>query len=94
MARHRRELAWDGCLNVRDLGGHTTQDGRGTRYGRVVRVDCVRQLTEAGWQAVSDCGIRTVLDLRGDYELRDDLPGDVSPRQPRAASAARKSRAR
>jgi protein-tyrosine phosphatase len=69
-----RELAWEGCLNVRDLGGLPTEDGGETRYGRVVRADSVRQLTDAGWQAVADYGVRTVVDLRGDYELRDDPP--------------------
>jgi protein-tyrosine phosphatase len=71
-----RELAWEGCLNVRDLGGLPTQDGGETRYGRVVRADSVRLLTDAGWRAVADYGIRTVVDLRGDYELGDD-PGDL-----------------
>ena len=28
-----RDLTWDGLLNVRDLGGHTTEDGGETRYG-------------------------------------------------------------
>ena len=69
-------LVWEGCLNVRDLGGLPTDDGGETRYGRVVRADSVRQLTDAGWRAVADYGIRTVVDLRGDYELRDD-PGDL-----------------
>jgi protein-tyrosine phosphatase len=77
VARHRRDLDWEGCLNVRDLGGHPTQDGGETRYGRVVRADSVRQLTDAGWKAVADYGIRTVVDLRGDYELRDDPPGEL-----------------
>jgi protein-tyrosine phosphatase len=71
-----RELRWEGCLNVRDLGGLPTEDGGETRYGRVVRADSVRQLTDAGWRAVADYGIRTVVDLRGDYELRED-PGDL-----------------
>lgn len=77
MTLHRRELAWDGCLNVRDLGGHRTRDGGETRYGAVVRADSVRQLTDAGWQAAVDYGIRTVVDLRGDHELRDDPPADL-----------------
>lgn len=72
-----RELAWEGCLNVRDLGGLPTEDGGETRYGRVIRADSVRQLTDAGWQAVADYGVRTVVDLRGDYELRDDPPGEL-----------------
>ena len=77
MALHRRELAWEGCLNVRDLGGHPTRDGGETRYGAVVRADSVSQLTPAGWEALVDYGVRTVLDLRGDQEREDDPPGDL-----------------
>jgi protein tyrosine/serine phosphatase len=77
LAGQRRELAWEGCLNVRDLGGLPTQDQGETHYGRVVRADSVRQLTDAGWKAAADYGVRTVVDLRGDYELRDDPPGEL-----------------
>lgn len=73
-----RELTWDGCLNVRDLGGHPTEDGGETRYGAVVRADSVRQLTETGWDAVVEYGIRTVIDLRGSHERHDDPPIDPS----------------
>jgi protein-tyrosine phosphatase len=71
---HERELAWEGCLNVRDLGGHRTLDGGETKYGAIVRADSIRQLTEAGWQSAFDYGIRTVVDLRGDHELEADPP--------------------
>ena len=77
MVLHQRDLAWEGCLNVRDLGGHRTADGGETRYGAVVRADSVRQLTEAGWQAAVDYGIRTVVDLRGDHELEADPPAEL-----------------
>jgi protein-tyrosine phosphatase len=72
-----RELVWDGCLNVRDLGGHATDDGGETRYGAIVRSDSVSQLSEAGWRALVDHGIRTVLDLRGDHEREDDPPAEL-----------------
>lgn len=72
-----RELTWEGCLNVRDLGGHPTEDGGETRYGAVVRADSVRQLTETGWEAVVEYGIRTVIDLRGSHERHDDPPIDL-----------------
>ena len=39
-------LAWEGCVNVRDLGGLPTEDGRRTRLGGVVRSDNVRRLTD------------------------------------------------
>jgi protein-tyrosine phosphatase len=77
VAPHRRDLAWEGCLNVRDLGGHRLAGGEETRYGSVVRADSIRQLTEAGWQAAVDYGIRTAIDLRGDHELRDDPPAEL-----------------
>jgi protein-tyrosine phosphatase len=72
-----RDLAWDGCLNVRDLGGHPTEDGGETAYGRIVRADSVGQLSEAGWEALVAYGVRTVLDLRGDHEREDDPPGEL-----------------
>ena len=69
-----RDLAWDGCLNVRDLGGHPTEDGGETRYDSVVRADSLHQLTEDGWRAVVEYGIRTVVDLRMDEEREGDPP--------------------
>ena len=72
-----RHLAWDGCVNVRDLGGQRTEDGAVTRFGAVVRADSVRQLSEEGWEAAVAYGIRTVLDLRFHEELQADPPGDV-----------------
>jgi protein tyrosine/serine phosphatase len=71
-----RDLTWDGCLNVRDLGGFPA-DGGETRFGSVVRADSVSQLTRAGWEALAGYGVRTVLDLRGDHEREDDPPRDL-----------------
>jgi protein-tyrosine phosphatase len=75
--RSPRDLDWDGCLNVRDLGGHQTKDGGETRYGAVVRADSIRQLSPAGWRDVVGYGIRTVVDLRGEHELADDPPDEI-----------------
>jgi protein-tyrosine phosphatase len=69
-----RNLTWDGCVNVRDLGGHPTEDGSETRFGAVVRADCVRQLSDAGWNALVAHGIRTIVDLRFHSELEADPP--------------------
>lgn len=73
-----RTLDWDGCTNVRDLGGHVTEDGRETRYGAVVRADSVRKLSGAGWEALVDYGISRIVDLRLARELEDD-PSHVPP---------------
>jgi protein-tyrosine phosphatase len=77
LRRKRRDLDWDGCLNVRDLGGHRMREGGETRFGAVVRADSVRQLTDAGWEAAVDYGVRTVVDLRMDSELAADPPAEL-----------------
>jgi protein-tyrosine phosphatase len=69
-----RVLDWDGCLNVRDLGGLPTDDGSVTRAGRVVRADSVGQLSDDGWQALADYGIETIVDLRFPRERAEDSP--------------------
>jgi protein tyrosine/serine phosphatase len=70
-------LAWDGCLNVRDLGGLPTEDGRRTRLGAVVRSDNVRGLTDDGWRALAEHGVQRIVDLRFPEELAEDQPRDV-----------------
>ena len=77
MSSHRRELAWEGCLNVRDLGGHRTDDGGETRYGAVIRADSVRHLSDAGWEAAVGHGVGTVIDLRTSRELQADPPAEL-----------------
>jgi protein-tyrosine phosphatase len=72
-----RDLVWDGCLNVRDLGGLPTADGGETRRGAVVRADSVRQLKDDGWRALVDHGVRLVVDLRGDHEREEDPPAEL-----------------
>ena len=72
-----RNLAWGGLLNARDLGGHPTEEGGETRWSSVVRADSVRQLTDAGWQALVDYGVRTIVDLRSDEELAEDPPAEL-----------------
>lgn len=75
----RRHLDWKGCFNVRDLGGLPTTDGRRTRWGAVVRSDALDGLTAAGWTALIEHGVRTIIDLRND----DERGPDASPRPTR-----------
>lgn len=72
-----RDLSWEGCLNVRDLGGQPTTDGAETRYASIIRADSIRQLTDAGWTAAVDYGVRSVIDLRMEVELEADPPADL-----------------
>jgi protein-tyrosine phosphatase len=71
----QRALAWDGCSNVRDLGGLPTVDGRETARGAVVRGDAPDRLSPAGWEALRAYGIRTIVDLRNDDELGGEPTG-------------------
>jgi protein-tyrosine phosphatase len=72
-----RELVWDGLLNVRDLGGHPTENGGETHFGKIVRADAIRRLSKEGWQALLDYGIRTIVDLRMDEERQADPPAEL-----------------
>ena len=69
----RRHLTWDGCSNVRDLGGL----GR-IRHGALVRADALQQLSAEGWRALERHGIRTIVDLRNP----DEIGEDAAPRPP------------
>jgi hypothetical protein len=71
-----REIAWDGFFNARDLGGLPAAGGRRTRHGALIRSADLRFVTRAGWRAAFDAGVRTIVDLRNDDEVRPvDGPG-------------------
>ncbi len=72
-----RRLEWDGCLNVRDLGGVPLEGGRHTRFGSLVRADNIRRLSDDGWRALADHGVVRIVDLRWPEELDEDPPRDV-----------------
>lgn len=72
-----RALDWEGCANVRDLGGVPLPDGRVTKSGVLVRSDNVRKLSDRGWQSLAEHGIARIVDLRWPEELTDDPPRDV-----------------
>jgi protein-tyrosine phosphatase len=75
-----RVLKWDGCENVRDLGGLLTCDGRMTRWKAVVRSDSPARLTPAGWSALYAYGIRTIISLYT-YGMTEDAL-DFKPAYP------------
>ena len=67
-----RVLRWDGCYNVRDLGGLTTRDGRTVRRAALVRADLLCRLTETSRSAPIEHGIRTIVDVRFADEVARD----------------------
>ena len=70
---NQRILAWEGCNNVRDLGGLRTADGGMTVLGNIVRGDCPARLTEQGWSELYAYGIRTIITLRTIGMLENEL---------------------
>ena len=72
-----RALSWDGCANVRELGGLPTADGRTIRPGALVRSDRASRLTEQGWASLLEHGVTTIVDLRADEERLEDPPREL-----------------
>jgi protein tyrosine/serine phosphatase len=69
----------DGAVNVRDLGGLPTEDGRTTRRRRLLRADNLQDLSEADVRLlVDDFGVRQVLDLRTAAEIELEGPGPIT----------------
>lgn len=82
MYHSARELIWDGCHNLRDLGGIRTLDGSVTRRRSIIRGDCPtgldlsssnesKGLSISGWRALRSYGVRTIVNLR---ETRCNYP--------------------
>jgi protein-tyrosine phosphatase len=77
-----RNLAWDGYLNARDLGGLPTplSSTGSTIFGRVARGPRRELLTKDGWRDAQRWGLAAIVDLRCAYEIgaRDGDP-QVAP---------------
>lgn len=81
-AHQHRHVRLEGALNVRDLGGLPTQDGKRTRHGVLFRSDTLAHLTPADQVRLADLGLATVIDLRTEEERTrapDRLPEGPAP---------------
>ena len=68
----------EGAVNVRDVGGLPTVDGRSTRPGVLLRADNLQGLTPADVARLTgELGVRTVLDLRTGREVEQEGPGPL-----------------
>ncbi len=71
-------IALEGAVNVRDVGGLPTVDGRRTREGVLVRADNLQELTPADVVRLTrDLGVRNVVDLRTDAERHLEGPSPL-----------------
>ena len=68
----------DGAVNVRDVGGLPTVDGRSTKPGVLLRADNLQDLSEADVaRLVDELGLTTVVDLRSTGEVHLAGPGPL-----------------
>ncbi|MER5961810.1 tyrosine-protein phosphatase [Streptomyces sp. NPDC002057] len=67
-----RRIPLQGAVNVRDLGGYPTYDGRRVRYGLAYRGDHLARLTDPDLSTLDGLGLRTVVDLRIPLEVGQD----------------------
>lgn len=66
----RRIIPLFAVHNFRDLGGYPTQDGRVTKWRTLYRADGLYRLTPEDARQVVDLGVRTVVDLRTNNEVK------------------------
>jgi protein-tyrosine phosphatase len=64
-----RNLAFSTTYNFRDVGGYPGLDGRTVRWRRLFRADSLHRLEGDDWAAFGALGVRTVVDLRRDFEV-------------------------
>ncbi len=71
----------EGVYNLRDLGGLPTEDGRVTRHGRVFRSDSLQSVSARDVALLHDTlGVRSLIDLRGEDEVRAEGRGSLVDR--------------
>ncbi len=74
-----RWIELDGAVNVRDVAGLPTTDGRTVQPGRLIRSDNLQGLSERDVELlVEDIGVRSVADLRTGVEVEHEGPGPLT----------------
>ena len=83
------EFAYDrvihlkGTTNTRDIGGYQTSDQRSLLWRQIIRSENLSRLTAKDFQKLEEIGLKTVIDLRTDHELKKAptvWQGDNPPR--------------
>jgi protein-tyrosine phosphatase len=69
---YERRVELEGAVNFRDLGGYLTGDGQRTRWRVLFRADGLGELSEVDITLLRQLGLRTVIDLRSDYEVEQN----------------------
>jgi protein-tyrosine phosphatase len=64
-----RQVALDGAVNVRDIGGYRSVHGPEVMRGRLFRGDSLSRLTNGDVERLDRLGLRTVIDFRSAGEV-------------------------
>ncbi|MCI7472655.1 MAG: tyrosine-protein phosphatase [Clostridiales bacterium] len=75
----QRRIVLGKMLNLRDLGGYPTAEGKTTRWGTLLRGDNPAGLSDADVGQLLERNITTIIDLRSPAE-RDFLPDELANR--------------
>lgn len=63
-----RKLPLKGAINVRDIGGYKTNDGKRVKWGLLFRGDQLSKLEQSDIELLQRIGIKTIIDYRSDHE--------------------------
>lgn len=64
-----RFIQIESTINLRDIGGYTTSDGKTTKWGKVYRSEELAHLPEESVADLEKLGIRNIYDFRDDHKL-------------------------
>lgn len=64
----KRILNLDGAINLRELGGYKTTDGKQIKYNKLLRSGDISNLTPQALNYLKKYGLKYVVDFRGDRE--------------------------
>lgn len=64
-----RVLPLDGAINIRDIGGYKTKDGKFVKWGMLYRGDQLKALTPDDMKLLAESGLRGVIDYRSSHEM-------------------------
>ena len=72
-----RVITMDSLTNFRDLGGYLTEDGKRTRWGRLLRSAAHDSITDRDVALLQKMGLKTVIDYRTTPEVQDHADREV-----------------
>ena len=73
-----RVITMDSLTNFRDLGGYLTEDGKRTKWGKLLRSAAHDSITDADAALLEKMGLKTVIDYRTTPEVEDHPDKEVA----------------